>query len=1212
MDCIEIIRPLMVLTACMDGKIRLFNISNKESIKIWNYHNLGVRALDYNPLIEGIGYILSVGFEYYINLYCADLSIDDAYKGKLEGHYAPVISCKFIAHSYMTVSVDEEANVRIWDTRVKLCLQLISPPRKKCKVINLLGLFKYNKFMIYGNKIIYYDAKYKEEDAIETNKVKDDNYPVKIEYNYYYQQFFVATFKDIRVYSKEGELFKIYKKLNTNEHFDSNDVKIKNFIFENNYRKFYVGFSNGAIMQFNAGNGSLVKPINEKEIEKDGIQIFEYSHSKDISSLFFYKNENDDNNLLLLSTSFDSLINVYNEKNPEETEQLRTLRGGHTINGKVYEILCMDFSMVLNLFATGGSDGLAVIWDFEMSKIEDVLLIDLSFKTSITFLKFLDPYSILAVSYSDGTLYFWAVKQHKDEGQCLFRIRNYEKIMGRIDVCNIKYMNIFSGDLATMKYDILLKKYFDENSPFMNSMNRKKSLNFQKIEKIETNNKENSDDESQKNNEKEEEKIKNINNNENPHEIEENLDIVPDIYKNEIIDKQIDRELYEEKDLINNYKKDEIKPQYYLIIGDEHGNLKILDLIGFLKKNNLEPSSKTIIKSTFNLYKKDDINVSAILNHNLSSQKEKIFPKFTNIYYKILLKEIKAHYDEITCITIINEPLSFATCSKDEYVKLFNFKSECIGIINALPKMSKFPSSDVKWNFKVNEKKILEREIMDVVNVFEKVGVEPIRIGSSLDIKLNQMKYEKKNEENLEKLKKEGNINKKRFKPLSKENDAKERPKSSTGSTGQISYEGYYVQNSQKKIENLFNKEYPNYGINEITNQLIGTMVENEKNKKMKEKEEKEKELNEEKNKEKILTLKSVNPNYYSPKQTIKKNPVQKSNTLNNIKKFINNCINDKILNQNKIEDKMKSDLISSASPKNNMKDKSSNNSNNNIFTFSNYVSDNNNLTNSSNNLNNMELLHLNEKSLSPNNNKNEIIFPKRASILSNKNNSFISILENSENSKISQIQTQKELFKRKIDFKKIKNNISNYSKKDIRKNKSNLKLRKFKKINPNFRDELLTSRLIKKNFSNNKLDENNNSKNNAYEKTLLKLNNIKLPFLYDKIIFKKGETEKLLNYQFYSSSYRSCCDIKKQDGINNIPLKTNYKNNWKMVRYFVEQKHKDKGNKNIKQQITKENIDDYIFKKGDIITEKTNQITNITNYKTSLPSEQQNFISEA
>ena len=102
--------------------------------------------------------------------------------------------------------------------------------------------------MVYGNKVIYYDANYKEEENEQKSNANDDNFPIKIEFNRYYQQFFVTTFRDIRVYTKEGNLFKTYKKLISNEHFDS-DTVIKDFLFENNYRKFYLGFSNGAIMQ---------------------------------------------------------------------------------------------------------------------------------------------------------------------------------------------------------------------------------------------------------------------------------------------------------------------------------------------------------------------------------------------------------------------------------------------------------------------------------------------------------------------------------------------------------------------------------------------------------------------------------------------------------------------------------------------------------------------------------------------------------------------------------------------------------------------------------------------------------------------------------------------------------------------------------------------------------------------------------------------------
>ena len=1198
MDCIEIIKPMMIVTACLDGVIRLFNISNKEVIKTWNNHNLGVKSLDYNPLIEGVGYVLSVGFEYYINLYCIDLSIDEAYKGKLEGHYAPVISCKFIAHTYMAVSVDEEANVRIWDTKQRICLQLIGPPKKKFKINNLLGLFKYNKFMIYGNKIVYYDAKYKEEDNIESNQSKDDNYPIKIEYNYYYQQFFVATYKDIRVYSKDGQLYRIYKKLYINDHFDNNDVKIKTFIFENNYRKFYVGFSNGAILQFNAGNGSLIKHINEIEVERDGLQTYEYSHTKDISSLYFFKKEDSYKNLLLLSTSFDSLINIYNEDNPEESEKLRTIRGGHSINGKTHEILCMDFSYTLNLFATGGSDGVTVVWNFEMSKIDEVLLVNLSssYKISVNFLKFLDPYSVLAIAYSDGTLYFWGVKKHKNEGECLLRARNYDKTMGRIDLCNIKYMNIYYGNIAGIKRDVPLEKFFDENSPFMN---KGKNLNIQKSDNDNTNNNKKAISKNKNYNKKNKKKNENIEEekNDNENEKEVNLDIVPDIYKDEIIDKYIDRDLYEKKNNIINSgvnSNEENKLQYYLMLGDEHGNIKIIDLMGFFYKNKTEPSPKAIIKSAFNLYKKDDINVSAIINHIIETRIEKNMPNFTNLYYKMLIKEFKAHYDEITCIAIITEPLSFVTCSKDEYVKIFNFQCECIGVINVLPKMSKFPEPEVKWNFKINEKNILEKEIKEVVNIFEKIGVESIRLGSKLDLELRDIKKEEKKPEIREKVKKIDNVNKKRFKPISKEEEVTSKKKA-TSEVGMnhITYEGFYVQNSQKKIEKLFNKEYPSVGIIEITNKLIGTIVDTEKENKLKIKEKWEKESNkkdvkeietpEEKDK---LLLSYTNINSANPTPTntsgVNKNVVQKSNTTIDLKKIISNIKKNYFFSAIQKEEKNKNIFSLLSNKKESNVANADKSGNKDFYFFSQRVNSIDNL------------------------NQTNYVYRRKERLLSSKENSSVS-KDNSEKYK-----NEKKFIKRRKEFVKIKKNMLSFQQKSNSHQKMipSLKLRKIRKIKPSFRDELLTLRLFRKNNSKTLLDEIDSSKN---DKTLCKLNNVKLPNLCDKIIFKKGETEKLLNYQFYSTSYRSCCETKVQSPINNAPLKTNYKNNWKYVRQFVEQKYRETERQKKKNNLLKNNdktneLTERETQSNEFFSEKkslsNNFFTGMTNYKTSLPSE--------
>ena len=77
-------------------------------------------------------------------------------------------------------------------------------------------------------------------------------------------------------------------------------------------------------------------------------------------------------------------------------------------------------------------------------------------------------------------------------------------------------------------------------------------------------------------------------------------------------------------------------------------------------------------------------------------------------------------------------------------------------------------------------------------------------------------------------------------------------------------------------------------------------------------------------------------------------------------------------------------------------------------------------------------------------------------------------------------------------------------------------------------------------------------------------------------------------------------------DGINNIPLKTNYKNNWNFVKHFVEQKHKEN---TIHNSLLKNSKINYFKEKNNSFSK--NIISNNTNYKTSIPSEIQNFHSD-
>ena len=85
-------------------------------------------------------------------------------------------------------------------------------------------------------------------------------------------------------------------------------------------------------------------------------------------------------------------------------------------------------------------------------------------------------------------------------------------------------MNIISGNLPELSYNVPLRKYFDENSPFMKkkiniyfSKSRRNVIVEKKMEK------------------------QNESGLENDNIDEDNeLDLVPDIYKNEIIDYTID------------------------------------------------------------------------------------------------------------------------------------------------------------------------------------------------------------------------------------------------------------------------------------------------------------------------------------------------------------------------------------------------------------------------------------------------------------------------------------------------------------------------------------------------------------------------------------------------------------------------------------------------------------------------------------------------
>ena len=226
----------------------------------------------------------------------------------------------------------------------------------------------------------------------------------------------------------------------------------------------------------------------------------------------------------------------------------------------------------------------------------------------------------------------------------------------------------------------------------------------------------------------------------------------------------------------------------------------MIDIMGFVNKKQLEPASKVIIKSTFNILKKDDINAETILNHNIFPKDENHLPTYTNMYHKMIQNEFQAHLDEITCITVVESLSCFISSSKDKFVKIYNYDCECLGVINSLPKLAKYEGEMPKWKFNIDEKKILEDEINEVVGIFEKVGVETIFVGSKTDKEDEHLHLAEKNDAGKTDMNDFKDKSKKKFQKIEKVEKKKEKSDIDDNKVV-LTYEGFYVQEVEKKLK---------------------------------------------------------------------------------------------------------------------------------------------------------------------------------------------------------------------------------------------------------------------------------------------------------------------------------------------------------------------------------------------------------------------------
>lgn len=693
LDAVEIKNPFCIATASLDGNIFLWDVNEARSLgSLTGKHARGVRSIDYSS--EYGGNIVSVGYERDIHVWSPEVTLSKCYTGKLEGHNCPVVSCKFFKGRPICVSVDEKCNTRIWDIRQLVCLQIITHDKGKIEVSKLVTITKHDKFIIAGRRLIWYELL---KDSLLKNNYKDVN-PIYADFNTYYLQFVVVTKFDVRVYDCiNGKLRKIY----TDIQDPRTESELSAMVLDHRHRITIIGDNSGSIRAYNFANGALMKKINndirENIFASDEEEAEPESESKkksgdwnsEISALFFCNEDK-----ILIASSWDSSIMVYDMKDIEEVNLLRVMKGGHAGS----DITCITYSPYLSLIASGSSNGIVSVWDFEIGKLEGAVF---GHKRDITAISFLEPYPVMLTFSLDGMICLWNVTPNlgKQGFRCIARFKN-TSWSGSVDEKTA--VQVSANVISTCKgIKKLKRKKYTRQKIVDTRHNADKAFNFFKTR------------EGEKYVESDEESV---------------YEWVED----------------PSGDLPEDSSLREIKERPYIYIGDSKGYVKIWSFESFFMKKKILPLDKQARdKASYNPRRKDIKNAESDVKYWRKELENDDFPTIVDSESEILVREWKAHDDLILTLKPITEPKSIMTCSQDRFLKVWSRKGSLWGVINLcspeVPRKWKFPYDwDAKRLADINK-------VVEVLSLIEeKVDINPNLIPSGPVKKRRKQKIPKK------------------------------------------------------------------------------------------------------------------------------------------------------------------------------------------------------------------------------------------------------------------------------------------------------------------------------------------------------------------------------------------------------------------------------------------------------------------------------------
>lgn len=406
---------LGLLASCgIDRHVMLWDVFTGKLKTALKGHNKGVRCMAFAASSK---VLVTGGYDY-------NLMVWNPYVGTsihiMKGHTAQIVGIDIIgAMSNQVVSADSDCSVRTWDLGTYQCLQTITVGG----ILTLRALVS----VPMHKRIICIDRKLVAYDYLNTGIADqtDESPIIKAFYISRLKVFVSGCSSHVRIWDAVTGAIKCC--------ICHKDSEITDFCIDDRGRKIFVADHSGQIHAYNATTGCPIKKLT--------------SHDEEVSGMIYCPGDKN-----IITVSWDHSIVVHDES--EQTPNVWRM----ATNVHLGDITCLAFSRHLGLIATGATDCVIGIREYERLRTLSFLL---GHKSEITALAFVDPLPLLVSADSTGNVAIWVVptasgRNHRFANEVLTRFVNMQSLESSASVNCLDPVYTDSEPVETLQSDTFL------------------------------------------------------------------------------------------------------------------------------------------------------------------------------------------------------------------------------------------------------------------------------------------------------------------------------------------------------------------------------------------------------------------------------------------------------------------------------------------------------------------------------------------------------------------------------------------------------------------------------------------------------------------------------------------------------------------------------------------------------------------------------------